>query len=102
MAPSTAYPPSADPVMHSFISIPRFLPSPPDGPSGGAYLLRTWLLHSVGTKQSLSLPGRGRSAICMDWLMAALSPTPSCQHEQAPTGNTLDYVPVLPLSLEWP
>lgn len=107
MAPSTEYPPSADPVMHSFISIPLILPSPPDGPSGGANLLWTWLLRRVGKKQTLSVPGRGRAAlmchaICVDWLMVALSSTPFCQHEQAPTGNALDYVPVFPLSLEWP
>lgn len=53
MAPSTEYPPSADPVMHSFISIPLILPSPPDGPSGGANLLWTWLLGGVGNKQTL-------------------------------------------------
>lgn len=107
MAPSTEYPPSADPVMHSFISIALILPSPPDGPSGGANLLWTWLLHSVGKKQILSIPGRGCAAlmchaICVDWLMFALSSTRFCQHEQAPTGNALDYVPVFPLSTEWP
>lgn len=88
MAPSAEYPPSADPVMHSFISIPLILPSPPDGPSGGANLLWTWLLHRVGSERTpLSNPGRGRAAlmchaICVDWLMVALSSTPLCQHEQ--------------------
>lgn len=53
------------------------------------------------------VPGRGCAAlmchaICKDWLMVALSSTRFCQHEQAPAGNALDYVPVFPLSLEWP
>lgn len=34
--------------------------------------------------------------------MVALSSTSFCQHEQAPTVNALDYVPVFPVSLEWP
>lgn len=53
MAPTTEYPPSADPVMHSFISIPLTLQSPPDGPSRGANLLWMWLLCRFGIEQSL-------------------------------------------------
>lgn len=103
MAPSTEYPPSADPVMHSFISIPLILQSPPDSPSRGANLLWTWLLHSAGKKQTLSIPGSGWAvlmchAICMDWLMVALSSTHFCQHEQPLLELTrlLASVPTIP------
>ena len=33
--------------------------------------------------------------------MVALSSTPFCQREQAPTENALDYMPAFRLSLEW-
>ena len=80
MAPSTEYPPSADPVMHSFIFIPLGCQGPPDGPSRGADLPWTWLLRSnwQGTEAS-PFPERRRAAlmchaISVDRLMAALVP----------------------------
>lgn len=80
------------PICRSSHALLYSRPSHSLGPSGGANLLWTWLLHSVGKKQTLSIPGRGCAAlmchaICMDWLMVALSSTPSCLHEQSPRGN---------------
>lgn len=105
MAPSTQYPPSADPVMHSFISMPLTLQSPPDSPSRGANLLWTWLLLSAGKERALSIPGRGCAAlmchaICVHWLIVALSSTHSCQHEQPLLELTrlLASVPTIPMN----
>ena len=104
MAPSTEYPPSADPVMHSFISIPLILQSPPDGPSREANLLWTWLLYSAGKKQTLSVSGRGCAAlmchaICVDWLMVALSSVPFFANINSPYWNRFRLcasVPAIP------
>lgn len=82
------------PICPSSHALLYFRPTHSRGPSGGANLLRTWLLHSVGSKgkkktKTLSVPGRGCAAlmchaICMDWLTVAFSSTSVCLHEQPP------------------
>lgn len=88
MAPSAEYPPSAHPVMHSFISVPLILGDPAEGLTCYEHGCCT-ALAAKKKKKTLSVPGRGCAAlmchaICMDWLTVAFSSTSVCLHEQPP------------------
>lgn len=87
MAPSTEYPPSAHPVVLSFISVPLILLDPAEGKTCDEHGCSTAL---AGHKPFRRWPRPHCTmchASCTAWLAAALSPSPLCIHEQPPLGN---------------
>lgn len=118
----TQYPPSAHPVMHSFISFPLILWDPAEGLTCYQHGCCTGLAaqetkkQQHKTKPTLSVPGRGCAApmchaICTDWLTLAFSSTCVCLRElQSCLGRRAkvcaahwtsaeDNAPILPLPL---